>query len=62
MVGGSDDQQTIVALQTIELIQEERSVAVVDQTVEVLEYHYTWGYLAGLVEYVSHSTFFAFVT
>lgn len=38
MVGGSNDKQAIIPFETIKLIKEKRSVPIVDQTVEVLQY------------------------
>lgn len=37
MVGGSNDQYTVIIFQAIKLIQEEGAVCVVDQTIQILE-------------------------
>ena len=37
MIGSCEDQKAIIALDTIELVQEERPIPIVDQTVHVLE-------------------------
>ena len=50
MVGGPDDQQTIVVFQAVELVQEERAVAVVDQTIQILKDHNAGRFCPGLSE------------
>lgn len=38
MIGGSNDKQPLVPFEPIKLVEEKRSVPIVDQTVEVLQY------------------------
>lgn len=38
VIGGSNNEQPVVPFEPIKLVEEKRSVPIVDQTVEVLQY------------------------
>ena len=60
MISCSDDEETIIPSNTIELVKKKRPVLVIDQAVKVLEYYNAGRRLSGLVEYFRHGYFFAF--
>ena len=38
MIGGSNDKQAVIPFESIKLVEEKRSVPIIDQTVKVLQY------------------------
>ena len=54
VIGGSNDQETIVALQAVKLVQEERAVVVVDQTVQIFKDQDAGRLCPGLSEDLGH--------
>ena len=59
VVGRTNDEQTIVAGETIQLIDEEGSVRVIDEGVEVLQNKNARRHLSGFVEDEFHRRLFA---
>jgi hypothetical protein len=62
VIRGANDEQPIVAFESVKLIKEEGSVVVIDQTVQVFQDDNARRELASFVENVGHCSFFAFVT
>jgi hypothetical protein len=59
MIGRADDEQSIVALQSVQLIKKERTVLVVDEGIEVFEDQDARGHLPCFVEDGEHGTLLA---
>lgn len=59
MIGSCQNKEAVVVLDSVELVQEERPVPVVDQTINVLEDNYTRSKLACLGEDFLHCSFLA---
>ena len=58
MVGRTDEQQTVVPVKAVQLVEEEGTVGVVDEGVQVLKDEHAWGHLSGLVEHCLHGVLF----
>ena len=50
MVGGTNEQYAVIAFQTVQLVQEERPIAIVDERIEVLEDQHAGCHLPSLGE------------
>jgi hypothetical protein len=59
VVRGPDEKNSLVSLQSVQLIQEERAVLIIDQTIKVFEDDYARGILSGLPEHFSHGVLFS---
>ena len=57
MVGRADYKQTIIALEAIKLVEEERAVAIIDEGVEIFKDEDAWCHLPCFIENVLHRGF-----
>lgn len=48
MVGRTNKKQAVVALKPIELVEEERAIAIIDERVQIFKDEHAWGHFPRL--------------
>lgn len=56
VIGGADEKQAVIVMQTVDLVQEERAVEVRYETVKVLHNHNARRNFAGLFKDIKHAS------